>query len=124
MYELICFSLSSLILRIKSLTSLSNAFSLVRYAIKEFPKTFLMILSNVGIRGLAVRGMLILDDAASEASIGAAGGSVARDESPNLNIFTGFLDGILILFVEIVLYGEEFKLQTNFDLELKRCNFV
>ena len=45
-----------------------------------------MMLSNVGICGLAVRGLLVLEYANSEAGIGVAGGSAAWDEIPNLTL--------------------------------------
>ena len=61
-------------------------------AIKELLKMFHVIFSNVGFCGLAVRGLIMLEDATGE--IGGKDvvfGSVVREESPNLTLVLRFL---------------------------------
>ena len=61
-------------------TSLSTKSLLVRDMIRDLLKSFGMILSNVGVWGLAVTGVLILDNADGETSVAVTGGSAVPDE--------------------------------------------
>ena len=50
-------------------TSLSTETLLVRDITRDLLKTFSLILSNVGVWGLAVTGVLVLDNADGETSV-------------------------------------------------------
>ena len=65
-YGLSSFRRISLFVRIQSRTCLRTASLLVRAAINDLLKILFTILSNVGIWGLGVRGVLIFDDRAGE----------------------------------------------------------
>ena len=105
-YMLYC---SSLVLRIQSQTSLSTASSPVRKAIICVLKTFPIMLSSMGIWGLAVRGVLTLEVTAGEARIWLDCWFAARDDSSNQTrvvCFFDWLDGMVILFIGIVWFFE------------------
>ena len=120
MYRLISFILSLFSLRIQSHSFFRTAFLFVGsyWAIRELLKIFPMMWSNVGIWGLAVRGILMLEDAAGEVGgMGVVAGSAVQEELLKLTLVMRSFDGILILFIELF-SGVKFWWQTKFDFEL------
>ena len=62
------------------------------------------MLPKVGICGLGVSGLRILDDAAGELGVARVEGVLAeQEESPNRKQKLGVLRGILILLIEVLL---------------------
>ena len=91
----------------QSHASLMTAFLLVRKAIRVKLKTFPMILSNMDIWGLAVRGVITWEEAAV-GDMDVVSGSAVREDSLNLSLVMHFVDCIVILFIEGVLFEDEF----------------
>ena len=105
MYGLTFFNRSCFLLMIERRTSLRTAFFLVRKGIRLLPKILPIMLSNVGIWGLAVRDRQMLEDAVGEAGTGVAGWFTVRDDSsdcPQFVRFFDWLDGMVILFIGII----------------------